>query len=185
MGPIKRHDETLSAYRFRYARYCLKWAGGLLLLPVTLVAFAPLAGELPAFAWFFIGFVMLFGVGGALLAAFGFAIGGWAGSVSNRFPAVDGVSRWIGALLGCLLIAALAAFSWHALIQAVQTHQIWTLQRHDSHLVQFAQSPVAFSTSIAFHCVIALGIPGWLLRELLTGRLARRIDARASKRSID
>lgn len=180
MGPIKFLDETQAAYRFRYARYCLKWAAGLLLLPIALVALAPLTARLPTYAWFFLGFVMLFGLGGALLGAIGFTIGGWAAGVSSRFPAVDGVSHYIIAFLGGVLLAGLAAFSWHELILALQAHEIRTFQRHGSHLVRLGESPVAFFASVVGHGLMAVGVPAWLFLAIRKRRLARRTDARSS-----
>lgn len=177
MGPIKLPDETQAAYRFRYARYCLQWAAGLLLLPLALIALAPLTAHLPAYAWFFIGFVMLFGFGGALLGAIGFAIGGWAAGVSSRFPAVDAVSHYIVAFLGGVLLVGLASFSWYELIVALQAHEIRTFQRHGSHLVRLGESPVAFFASVVGHGVMAIGVPAWLFLAIRKRRLARRIDA--------
>lgn len=170
MSPKRVSNEPLSAYRMRYARYCVGWVIGLLLPFLILVAAAPNVTALPApfsllLMFFYIGLPL--GLGVAILAAFGFFVGSIWSTTLERSPRV--ALNWPKAkeTLKALVLAPVIFFGIFAIARGLIDKEVLIFSRGKGlPMASLAQDPFVYLSSMVIWCAVTVGLIVYIYREL-------------------
>lgn len=170
MGPKRVTREPLSAYRIRYARYCIGWILWLLLPFLILLAIAPNVAAFPApfsllLMFLYIGLPL--GLGVAALAAFGFFVGAiWSITLerSSRFA-----MNWPKAkeTLKALVLAPVIYFGMFVIVRGLIEKEVLIFARGKGlPMVSLAQDPFVYLGSMIVWCVVTIGLVIYIYKEL-------------------
>lgn len=173
MGPVRLKFETDADYKFRYARYCLKWLVGFVTLAAVIVPVAYF-GHLPPPVLIVVAIVMVFGLGMPALGALGFALGGWQ---AQRTPSLreQHVLRICLVVISVPLFLGVQALLWKILWDACLTHEITQHNRSRPSVVyHLATEPVGFLLTFGLHALVSLVMPGVALYVWRGRRLKKR-----------
>jgi hypothetical protein len=168
MGPERFTHESLSAYRMRYARYCLRWAILLLFPLLVLLTVAPSVDTFSApllLVFFYIGLPL--GLAVATIAAFGFMVGGLWASILQRHPRIAKCWPKAKATMKLLVLAPILVFSLHAIARGVIDRVVFIPKRGKGlPVVALADEPVGYLISMAVWGAIAVGLFVYSYKEL-------------------
>jgi hypothetical protein len=154
----------------RYARYCVGWVLGLLLPFLILVATAPNAAAFPMpfsllLMFFYIGLPL--GLGVAILAAFGYFVGGiWSNTLESS-PRV--ALNWPKAkeTLKALVLVPVLSFGIFAIARGLIDKEVLIFAKGNGlPMVSLAQDPFAYLISMVIWCAVSVGLVVYLYREL-------------------
>lgn len=159
MGPSRRAAEAESAYRLRYALYCLRWFGGLALALGAWMALKPPVHDfpLPFLAMFFyLGLPLGTAVAG--LGAFGFLIGAFW---SKRLEQSRRLARnWpkAKAWLRALALLPISGFGVYTVARGVFHGEILIPRRYVFSTVALSEEPLGYYIALVVWCVLTAGL---------------------------
>jgi hypothetical protein len=181
MGPHRLPEESVSAYRFRYSRYCLVWFLCLGAALAALFAVRPsIEGSTAMFAAMFFLVGLPLGATTALVAAVGFAVGGgWAALVDRNSLAAHWWPKF-RETLRVLVLSPLVVFGLYMFSKGLMTLEVLFPSRRNHFVVHWATEPLWFIASLCFWGGVAVALAIYLLRHL---RLAYATSDRGSSAS--
>lgn len=168
MGPERFTHESVSAYRMRYARYCLRWIIVLLLPLLVLLAFAPSVGSGPvALLLMFLYVGLPLGLAVATTAAFGFMVGEFWSSVLEVHPHLARVWPRARSTLRALVLAPVICFGFYAIVRGFLDREVLIFTRGKGlPVVSLAQEPSGYLLSMVVWCAVTVGLAAYLYKEL-------------------
>lgn len=151
MGPVRASDELISDFRFRYARYCVRWIVGLGLPLLLLMRWSPSVLQSPfPLLTMFVYFGLPIGTGVAVVASLGFMIGGvWArlGESSTRKARMLERIRFTAL---AALILPVCVMGIYLSISGVLNLEVQAFSRNTRHVIAWATQPGWF----VFHVLL-------------------------------
>lgn len=168
MGPERFTYESVSAYRMRYARYCLRWIIILLLPLLVLLAFAPSVGSGPvALLLMFLYVGLPLGLAVAAIAAFGFMVGGFWSSTLEMHPHIARLWPRTKSILRALVVVPVICFGFYAIARGFLDKEVLIFTRGKGlPVVSLAQEPSGFLFNMVVWCAVTVGLAVYLYKEL-------------------
>lgn len=142
MGPARDTTECMSAYRFRYARYCLRWVAALGLPLVFLLAWAPSVSASPApFVTLFLYFGLPIGTGTVFVAMLGFLIGGfWSRAAESSAQSERLLERVKFTLLAALALPVFALAVYLSFTGVIDL-EVHAFAKNPRHVITWSEQP--------------------------------------------
>jgi hypothetical protein len=170
MGPKRITNEPQSAYRLRYARYCMGWVLLFLLPLLALLVAAPnvlsFSGPLPLLLMFlYVGLPL--GLAVAALAGFGFLVGGIWSKALERNPRIAFYWPRAKETLKALVLAPLVPFGFFAIARGLIDKEVFLFTRGKGlPMVTLAHDPVGYTASMVVWFAVTVGLAVYLYKEL-------------------
>ena len=142
MGPVREPNELQSNHRFRFARYCLFWLGGLGLPFILLLIWAPSVStsQFPLMTMFFyIGLPI--GCGVALVAALSFLIGAlWSSTAEKSLEHARRLERYKLSMLATLMLPVFA-FATYLSFDGLLNLEVHAFSKNFKHIIFWNTQP--------------------------------------------
>jgi hypothetical protein len=163
-GPQQAVGESISAYRYRQARYCWLWAWAA--APVLVVAIYALKAGLDGPLWVSMVFVMLLSgaaLGMAMVGGMGLSLGAsWARLCESSTMVALGWAR-TRYLISSIILVALWFWALYWTFVAITQQQI--IAGRPATIVWLADNPARFFFSLAVHTTLLVSIPTYLMSK--------------------
>lgn len=142
MGPVRASDELISKFRFRYARYCVRWIVGLGLPLLLLMLWSPSVQQSPfPFLTMFLYFGLPIGTGVAVVASLGFLMGGlWSRLGESSTRNARTLERIRFTALAALILPA-CVLCIYLSISGVLNLEVQAFSRNTRHVISWAAQP--------------------------------------------
>jgi hypothetical protein len=168
MGPSRSPAEPESAYRWRYALYCIRWFACLAFGLGLLMALRPSVHDCPLpFLVVFLYVGLPLGTATSGLAALGFLAGAfWSGRL-ERSPGLATTWPKAKAWLRTLVLLPICGFGAIAIARGVIDGEIWILRRYGPlSTVSLTQEPWLYSVMMVAWCAVTAGLAYYQLTDL-------------------
>ena len=167
MGPVRKIGEETSAFRMRYANYCVRWLLPMAALLCILLTVRPPITGLGIYIVVPLYLVLGFGTGMSLLAALGFLVGAWWARRLEQSYALS--KKW--QRLMATVAAVVAFIGWSICVfiifRGITAHTVPIPDRFLHYRpVSWGAEPLTFTLSIGFYSYVALATPYYVLRGL-------------------
>lgn len=169
MGPERFKFESLSMYRMRSARYCLRWVIWLGLPLALLLTVAPrVASSSAPLLLMFLYVGLLWGLAVATIAAFGLFSGGLWACILERHPSIARMWPKAKVTLKALALSPVAFFCLYVISSGVAQKKVFIPQRRGNGLpmVAWADEPMGYVVCMAVWCLIAVALVVYLYKEM-------------------
>jgi len=168
LSHVRRPEESLGAFRLRYARYCLTWAYGLSAALLLLLAWRPsVQGSAAPLAGMFFYIGLPIAAATALIAAAGLAMGGGWAILMAKSPTA---TLWWGRVKETLIVLFAflpTGFALYEFASGLVSRCVLVPVRGHTQIVHWATEPWGFVISMAVWGVLGVYLTRYLIRRLL------------------